>query len=467
MAINHVRAVQERIGDYEDRMDFCIMQVIATDIGEQNEPAYPSLRNIASRSGCHYNTASTRITKLVEDKHLLREKKGKYTYYTLPYECPRIKLFHEPNPNRPTPPLETAVSHDPQLSLNFEAELNQKVATIEQQVQKQVNWLEEQLNQRCHTIENQLVNTHAQLAACMAMAHSHSDKPKDETETNTIQESEHAPSITECSLSMDEEGVDNKTENTEDETQSNLAPIDQTQNQHSSPSKTESDSTDPNIVTIEPNHYHTQQSNIVTPPSLHDHNTVTSPSQNTPKIITPPLRGSMTKGEEGRREEGSKKLNHPPFVPPSKKSSTNGNKSAIFLKAIQEFAPDLDSLAFQEKWAEWEQHRKEIRKTLKPTTRSRQLKKAAQHTEEQAIWVIDQSIENGWTGLFWERLPAQIVPNHQHHPASLPEQSLFDNQAYRRHSNATLALANYTQMREQFVRSHQQPFGSQTAVSNE
>lgn len=55
-------------------------------------------------------------------------------------------------------------------------------------------------------------------------------------------------------------------------------------------------------------------------------------------------------------------------------------------------------------WADWCQHRKEIRKQLTKTTCARQAKTLAGHHDPDAV--INQSISNGWTGLFPEKVTA-------------------------------------------------------------
>ena len=55
-------------------------------------------------------------------------------------------------------------------------------------------------------------------------------------------------------------------------------------------------------------------------------------------------------------------------------------------------------------WADWCQHRKEIRKPLTKTTCERQAKTLTGHHWADAV--IIQSISNGWTGLF----PEKVVP---------------------------------------------------------
>ena len=57
-------------------------------------------------------------------------------------------------------------------------------------------------------------------------------------------------------------------------------------------------------------------------------------------------------------------------------------------------------VSFSKSWDEWEVFRKEIKKKLTPSTKSKQLKKLGAMTEIEAIASIDQSIEKGWAGLF-------------------------------------------------------------------
>ena len=63
----------------------------------------------------------------------------------------------------------------------------------------------------------------------------------------------------------------------------------------------------------------------------------------------------------------------------------------------------LDTEPFRKAWAQWVQHRREIKHALKPTTYNRQLASLARLGERGAIAAIDRSITNGWTGLFPEK----------------------------------------------------------------
>ncbi len=62
---------------------------------------------------------------------------------------------------------------------------------------------------------------------------------------------------------------------------------------------------------------------------------------------------------------------------------------------------DLKTKEFEEAWTEWETHRAEIHKALKPTTVRFQIRKLEKMGHDRAIAAIEFSIEQGYTGL-WE-----------------------------------------------------------------
>jgi len=62
--------------------------------------------------------------------------------------------------------------------------------------------------------------------------------------------------------------------------------------------------------------------------------------------------------------------------------------------------PPFDSPAFAAAWADWQRHRAEKKAPLTPTSVSRQFKLLAGLGEAAAVAAIEESIRNGWTGLF-------------------------------------------------------------------
>lgn len=67
---------------------------------------------------------------------------------------------------------------------------------------------------------------------------------------------------------------------------------------------------------------------------------------------------------------------------------------------LRAFVLPFDSELFKNTWADWEQHRKEKKNKLTPKAISQQIKFLGGRPENDAIEIINQSIKNGWTGLF-------------------------------------------------------------------
>lgn len=60
----------------------------------------------------------------------------------------------------------------------------------------------------------------------------------------------------------------------------------------------------------------------------------------------------------------------------------------------------FESIDFSIAWNEWLQFRKEIKKKMTPKSAEKQLNFLGARPELEAIAIINQSIQNGWTGLF-------------------------------------------------------------------
>ncbi len=63
------------------------------------------------------------------------------------------------------------------------------------------------------------------------------------------------------------------------------------------------------------------------------------------------------------------------------------------------YPAEIDNPKFIKAWQDWIQHRIEIKHKLTPTTTQRQLKMLAEHPI-RAVAIIENSIQNGWQGLF-------------------------------------------------------------------
>jgi hypothetical protein len=69
----------------------------------------------------------------------------------------------------------------------------------------------------------------------------------------------------------------------------------------------------------------------------------------------------------------------------------------------ENLVPPFSSDAFKKSWMQWVDYRKEIKKQLKPTTVKAQWRELTKWGEANSIASIEQSIRNGWTGLFEPR----------------------------------------------------------------
>lgn len=67
------------------------------------------------------------------------------------------------------------------------------------------------------------------------------------------------------------------------------------------------------------------------------------------------------------------------------------------------FPDGLDTDDFRAKWAEWEQHRKEKRSAITPTTRKKQMADMEAIGHDRAIAAIEYSMRQGWSGIFEQK----------------------------------------------------------------
>ena len=66
----------------------------------------------------------------------------------------------------------------------------------------------------------------------------------------------------------------------------------------------------------------------------------------------------------------------------------------------RDFPSELETNRFRSAWVSWLEYRKEIRKPMRERTQQMQLKKLCAMGHDGAIASIEQSIANGWVGLF-------------------------------------------------------------------
>ena len=110
---------------------------------------------------------------------------------------------------------------------------------------------------------------------------------------------------------------------------------------------------------------------------------VTKPQISVTKPQIAPLRNRT-----GAARTRTKNKNHLEQEPPTPKGD------------LLELPSDLDNDQFRTVWTEWEQYRREIRKTLTPRTRKRQLAECSEWGVNRAVRAIEKAIKCGWTGFF-------------------------------------------------------------------
>ncbi len=67
---------------------------------------------------------------------------------------------------------------------------------------------------------------------------------------------------------------------------------------------------------------------------------------------------------------------------------------------------EIDTPTFRKAWTDWREYRRVLRKPLKEMTANKQLKFLADQGERSAVMAINESIRNGWQGLFEPKTPA-------------------------------------------------------------
>lgn len=93
----------------------------------------------------------------------------------------------------------------------------------------------------------------------------------------------------------------------------------------------------------------------------------------------------------------------------------------------------FDTTAFRAAWSEFEQHRREIRHKLTPTSTRRLLKKLAEWGEARAIQALGLSVENGWRGVFEPPPPKgkPMEPEHAKRARIIRERAQAEQDAKR------------------------------------
>lgn len=101
---------------------------------------------------------------------------------------------------------------------------------------------------------------------------------------------------------------------------------------------------------------------------------------------------------------------NPPTPPKEKTKKTETKVSAkeSGLSFEQLIPASLKTSDFEEAWDQWCRYRKEIKQSITKSTAERQLNKLGRYPPAVAIAAIDQSITNGWSGLFPDKITIRL-----------------------------------------------------------
>ena len=115
---------------------------------------------------------------------------------------------------------------------------------------------------------------------------------------------------------------------------------------------------------------------------------------------------SCTHNNSNKINNSNNKTPQPPTspIPEKKPRKQKKREPKKKLKSSLSDYPELDTPLFRETWESWIYHRQEIKKPLSDSSKRAQLRRFLKEGIEPSSWVINNSISNGWTGLFWEKL---------------------------------------------------------------
>lgn len=105
------------------------------------------------------------------------------------------------------------------------------------------------------------------------------------------------------------------------------------------------------------------------------------------------------------------------------KKGTNVPKEKMASAEDVAIPENLDTEDFREAWEEWLQYRAELKQKVTAISAKKQLKQLKQHSPEEAVKIIENSIANSWKGLFPESIKSKD---------NTPKRYPFNQRVFRR-----------------------------------
>lgn len=120
--------------------------------------------------------------------------------------------------------------------------------------------------------------------------------------------------------------------------------------------------------------------------------------------------GAKQPAKQGAKQGAKQPPKHDAKDPAPNLTKPNLTKPTNLRVAFADFPLPLQTDQFVAAWADWEAHRKEIRKPLKPTQTRKQLLWLAELGSDDAVATIEHTVAMGWQGL---RMPEAIEMKHK------------------------------------------------------
>ncbi len=115
--------------------------------------------------------------------------------------------------------------------------------------------------------------------------------------------------------------------------------------------------------------------------------------------LAPPNRSRAVSESETQALPNRRHNQKDPVTRPKKKTRAGAARGRRKGRSA-DLPTELDTADFRAAWAEWQQHRCELRKPLTPTAIRRQLAELVKVGAETAAAMIRQSVGRGWLGIF-------------------------------------------------------------------
>ena len=127
------------------------------------------------------------------------------------------------------------------------------------------------------------------------------------------------------------------------------------------------------------------------------------------------LQNSLQNSLQNKSTAGNKENPPAPQKEKTKKRDTKVSPKESGLSFEELIPSQLKTVEFEIAWDQWCRYRREIRHRLSRTTAIRQLQQLARYPPAIAVAAIDNSITNGWLGLFPEKATTTTPPAKRDH----------------------------------------------------